>query len=186
MSQKNNINPFKKSTEKILSIIFTHPNRTFHVRNLARLANLSTTSVTKAIKDLESLKIVKVESTDITKNIKANLESDSFTRYKRILNLHQIEKNKLTEIITNELNPSAIVLFGSYAKGEDIEESDIDIVTISNKKSTKELEKSLEKTEKALKRKISLQILPSLEKSSKEFKNAIINGIVLQGYIKVV
>ena len=48
------------------------------------------------------------------------------------------------------------------------------------------LGKLIENFEKEFNRKISLHILQNIEKSSTEFKNAIANGIVLYGYIKVV
>jgi uncharacterized protein len=186
MSQKKDNDLFKKSTKQILNIIFRQPNKSFYIRNLARLSKLSTTAVIDTTKLLQSLNIIKIEKTEITTNIKANLESETFSTYKRIFNLYSIEENNLTQLLNKELTPTAIVLFGSYSKGEDIEESDIDILVISNKKTTKTIEKSLEKIEKELKRNINLQILPSLEKSSEEFKNAVSNGIVLQGYAKVV
>jgi hypothetical protein len=47
-------------------------------------------------------------------------------------------------------------------------------------------EKDLAVYEKYFNRKINIHNLPSLEKSEKVFKNAVANGIVLHGYLKVI
>ena len=107
-----------------------------------------------------------------------------------IYNLHELFKNNIIDLFKVHFhNPECIVLFGSFAKGEDIEESDIDILLVSSLKEPKYKElynKFMKSIEKEFNRKINLHILPSLEKSEKEFKNAVANGIVLYGYLKVI
>ena len=81
-----------------------------------------------------------------------------------------------------ELSNPPIVLFGSFAKGEDIEDSDIDlyIETLSKKNI------DLEKFEKLLKRKIQIFRHKNLnEISNPHLANNIINGIILNNYIEV-
>ncbi|MCD6464256.1 nucleotidyltransferase domain-containing protein [Candidatus Woesearchaeota archaeon] len=73
-----------------------------------------------------------------------------------------------------------IVLFGSCARGEDIETSDIDLFVQAKEKAL-----SLTKYENLLNRKISLFFKQNFLKLSNELKNNIINGIVLKGYLKV-
>ncbi len=175
---------FKESMFKIAELIFNFPNKTFHVREFSKKTNFSTTAVTSAITELNKYKIVNVKKTNITTNIKANLESEAYYFYKKIFNLYKFERYPfLLNEIKEKLKPKAIVVFGSFAKGEDVEESDIDLLVISNNKAKIELKKDYEEE---FKRKINLHVLASLEKSSNEFKNAIANGIVLDGYIKVI
>lgn len=172
---------------EIIELIFDYPNKTFHIRQIAKETRLSTTTVTRTIKELSKFNIITVEKTDLTTNIKANLESGNYTFYKRVLNLYRIERYGILNALIESYNPEAIVLFGSFAKGEDIEESDIDILVITNKEKNKDVEDFLENYEEIglFNRKFNLHILPNLDKSSKEFKNAVANGIVLHGYIKV-
>lgn len=184
MSQKkDNIPLFKKSQFEVARLIFNHPNKIFHIRELEKLTKLSTTAVISALDSLGKYEIVKVEKTNITTNIKANLESDNYSFYKRIYNLYMLKKfiNKLRNIYT----PKTIVLFGSFARGEDIEQSDIDLLVITNKTS-EDIKDLPSLCEKELNRKLNMHILTSLDKSSAEFKNAVANGIVLQGYLKLI
>ncbi len=182
MSQKKD-NMFVKSVTGTAKLIFDSPNEVFHIRKIAKETGLSTTAVVSAVKKLKDLGVVLVEETDLTSNVKANLESESYFNIKQIMNLYRLRECSLIEYLRDALNAKAIVLFGSYAKGEDIEDSDIDLLLLTNTDSRKPI--SLEHYERKLKRKISLHILKSLDKSSSEFKNSVANGIVLYGYVKV-
>ena len=193
---------FKQLLFKVAELIFTYPNRTFHIRNMSKETGLSTTATISAINELYELEIITIEETELTTNFKANLDSEKYVFYKRIFNLYQLgedyNKNFLIRELRRIYSPEAIVLFGSFARGEDIEESDIDLLIISkesgkenSKKGGKETRKEvlidnlIQSYSKILNRKINLHILPSLEKSSSEFKNAVANGIVLYGYLKM-
>jgi len=96
------------------------------------------------------------------------------------VNRYQIKD--LTDYLVKSFNfPETIVLFGSYARGEDTEKSDIDILVITqNKESLMELKE----LENKLNRKINIHILKSIKNSKEEFKNSIANGIVLYGHLE--
>ncbi len=169
---------FKEPVFKIANTLFGKPQTTFHLRGLAKETGLSTTAVSHALERLKQA--VVIEKTAITTNVKANLESETYRHYKRIFNLSALQDSGFLAIL-QRCNPKTIVLFGSYAKGEDVETSDIDLLVITNSKGIPGL--NLNEYERKLQRVINLTFLPSLEKSSSEFKNAVANGIVLQGYL---
>lgn len=154
---------------------------------LEKETGFSTTAVIDSINKLKEYGIVIIDETPLTTNVRANLESEAYRFYKLVFNLYRLKRylfvDRLVEIFNN---PEAIVLFGSFAKGEDVEESDIDILIISPNKNQENLEDFVNAFEKELNRKINIHILLSLDKSSAEFKNAVANGIVLYGYIKVI
>ena len=77
----------------------------------------------------------------------------------------------------SEYSPKFISLIGSYSRGEDIENSDIDIIIDSGKKKVIDLRNF----EKKFGRKIHLIIMP--QKVSDEFFNNLINGIVVYGVL---
>ena len=177
---------FNGPSFEITETIFNFPNKVFHIRGLAKENRLSTTSVIRTINELKKYDIVKIEETSLTTNIRANLESEMYTFYKRIINLYRLERYAIIAALKKTFNPETIVVFGSYAKGEDIEESDIDLMVITPGKDDKDVRDFLKECEENFNRKINLYVLPSLEKSSNEFKNAVANGIVLYGYLKVI
>ena len=75
--------------------------------------------------------------------------------------------------------PKSIVLFGSYQKGEDSENSDIDLFVECDKE-----ELDVKIFEKKLGRKIELHFKKDFTLYPKELKNNIINGIVLSGFLE--
>ena len=98
---------------------------------------------------------------------------------KKIFNLLKIYESGIINYLYDYYSPSAIILFGSYSRGEDISTSDIDIGIITPKKNQPELKNF----EKKLKRKVNLSLFVKKEVSEEFFTN-IINGIVLKGVLK--
>ena len=187
MSQKKNIIFFKEPVFKVAREIFNKPSKVFHIRMLEKLTKLSTTSITSAVNELKYYEIVTIEKTPITSNIKANIESEEYKYYKMVFNLYQLIKSKFIFVLKFTYRPELVVIFGSYAKGEDFEGSDVDILIISSKTTkVSGIGKEQEELEKEIERNINLHIISSLDKSSPEFKNSIANGIILHGYAKVV
>jgi predicted nucleotidyltransferase len=94
--------------------------------------------------------------------------------------LRKILEIGLVDYLYKRLNPRCIILFGSFAKAEYDESSDIDIFIQS-----KETKINLEKFEKRLKHPINLYFKENINSLSKELFNNIMNGIKLRGYIKI-
>lgn len=74
--------------------------------------------------------------------------------------------------------PDAIFLFGSASRGEDKENSDIDIYV-----KLKSSGINTESFEKQLRRKINILFEENFKELSPELKNNIVNGIKLKGYL---
>ncbi|RLI96702.1 MAG: hypothetical protein DRO96_02470 [Candidatus Aenigmatarchaeota archaeon] len=108
--------------------------------------------------------------------------NENYLLEKKLYNIKSLYVSGLVEFLKVELSNPSIILFGSYAKGEDTERSDIDlyIETPSKKDIT------LEKFEKKLKRNIQIFRHKNLfEIKNKDLVNNIINGIVLNGFVEV-
>ncbi|MBI4020680.1 MAG: nucleotidyltransferase domain-containing protein [Candidatus Aenigmarchaeota archaeon] len=168
----------------VARVFFAFPNKTFHLRELAHKTGFSTTAVSACIEELKTYGIVRIVDNPLAKDITANTESQKYTDYKRVFNLYQLSRG-FVDVLRDLYTPEAIVVFGSFAKGEDIEESDIDLLVITNRKRS-DAGDVLRPYEVAFSRKIDLHVLPSLDHSPAEFKNAVANGVVLHGYVKVV
>jgi len=173
----------KSSMSKTSGIFFLNPTKEHYLMDISRKIRLAHTSVKKNLKELISIGL-------ITKYIqekggrkfpiyKADRNNKLFKKYKLIYNITSLFESNLTEYIGDKLMPKSIVLFGSYQKGEDIEESDIDIFVECKKE-----ELNLAKFEKKLGRKIELHFNENFTSYPKELKNNIINGIVVSGYLQ--
>ena len=171
----------KDNNYKVMEYFFKYPNRTFHIRELARLTGLSSTGVIKIVKKLKKGHLLVSKKARMVEEVKPDFDG-RFVIMKRLYNLFSILDCGLLEYLKTFFElPKAIILFGSYSSGLDTEKSDIDVAIVDGKKDMPDLSKF----ETKLARKINLHII-NIEKASAEFKNSIANGIVLHGFAEVV
>ena len=168
----------KSTIEKVLAVFFENPSKDgFHLRELSRITKLSMPTIISTTDKLakEHL-IIKIKGMVMTKVV-AYRENEKFTRYKLLHNLEKIYESKIIEFLSKEYHyPKAIILFGSFSRGEDIESSDIDIAILIKRK----LNLDLSKYEKTLKKTVNIHEV-NMNKISEEFKANLANGIVLEG-----
>lgn len=163
-----------------MELFFKYPERKFHLRELERLTKLSLPAVKMITERLEKEKLLKSEKEKMVKNFYATRNS-KFINLKRSYNLNSIFSSGLLNFLNDKYEePEAIILFGSYSKGEDSSKSDIDIAVITP--SQKKVNLSI--FEKRLERKINVYEI-QLKKAEKEFVNSLANGIVLSGNLNL-
>jgi predicted nucleotidyltransferase len=168
---------------KILKVFFNQPNTPYYISEIARRADLTPRGTQYILESLKRDNWVKNESTDVVNNYWGNYESDKFIGLKRSLNLYSLYSSGLISTLEEYYKtPKCIVLFGSYAKGEDTKKSDIDIAIETQMDNLPDLSVF----ESKLARTISIQLVQDIKKESDNFKNSLANGIVLSGYLEVV
>lgn len=171
----------------IINYFLDNPGKKYHIRGLARLAKKSPTTISTKLNELK--KEGYVTSTKEIGHVfyRADIENSIYKDFKLYYNIKRIRSSGLLEFLKDHYNyHSAIILFGSFRKSENISASDIDLCAITAKKS----EPNLIVFEKKLKHPIQLftfskEEFKSLKKKNPELLNNLINGIVLEGYLEV-
>lgn len=171
----------KNNKYKVLKVFLFNPTESFRLRELSRITNISPPSVINYLKELEKEELIRSYVKREIPFYKAERDNEDFKQYKKIAVQYELHKSGLIEHLWQKLSPDAIILYGSYAKGESIEKSDIDIFIIGEEKKL-----NLEEYEKKLGAEIHLMFDKNPKKIPNELKNNLINGIVLKGYFKVV
>lgn len=167
------------NTYKILRVFFDSPTKNFQLREISRMTGIGLPSVISHIKKLEKEGFLKKENKGVYGSYSAKKE-EKFKLYKRNDILIRLHECGLIDFIADEVQPNVIVLFGSAARGEDIEGSDIDFFVLA-----KEVDLDLRRFEDELKRKIKIFFEDDIKEVPNELLNNIINGITLYGYLKV-
>jgi predicted nucleotidyltransferase len=167
----------------IVKYFINEPEKEFHVRELAKLTKKSPTTISKYLKELEKEGMLVSENKLNHLFFKVNTENQKFKDKKLAYNLKYIKDSGLIEYLLEAYNPEAIVLFGSFAKAENIQRSDIDLLVISSTKK----EVKLDKYEKKLEHNIQLFVhsmrdIETMKTSNTKLLNNFINGIKLWGY----
>ncbi len=169
----------ESNTQKMLELFFNHPKEQFTIREIARRLNIAPPTSLRLVNDLTEKGYLQTKKHRHYTDVTADMENTDFIDLKKIYNLYSLLG--LKTYLVKQLNyPQAITLYGSYSRGEDTEESDIDIFILSSTK--KEIDVS--SYEVGLKRKIHLIKKSDFTGLPKELKTNIINGIVLYGGIE--
>ncbi|MDD9953199.1 MAG: nucleotidyltransferase domain-containing protein [Candidatus Woesearchaeota archaeon] len=159
--------------QQIMDVIFTFPTKGVSFREIERKTSLSIATVAKHVRKLSLEGLVRIEERTNALYVKGEI-GKRFRQLKRVSNLRQLYEIGLVRALERAYMPDAIILFGSYSKGEDTEESDIDIAVISRKSS----EFDRKSFGNIVERDINIHILPP---GTRVFAAALQNGIVLSG-----
>ena len=173
---------FTRLQNEILRFLIINKGKNFNLKRVAENLNVSLTAVSKALKLLELEELVDVNKNSETKHLSITIKENNKTLYlKRVDNLKQIYEFELVDFLEEKFAGATIILFGSFSRGEDIINSDIDIAIIGRP----EKKINLEKYEQILKREINLQFYNSINKIHKHLRENILNGIVLTGSVRL-
>lgn len=171
---------FDSTEQEVLREFFKYPTTKLQLRQIAREIDVSHPTVKRHVEELVEKDLVENVDEGTFPGYRAK-RSQRFELYKKIHTEIQLHESGLVDELERKIRPDALVLFGSAARGEDIEKSDIDILALAGPK-----EVDLEGYEKLFNRNIEVQFMTQeeLERSS-EFKNNMANGVVLSGYLVV-
>ena len=150
-------------------------------RDIAKYLNVSPTAVGNSMKKLYDEEIINIEKLKNINLISINRENKKVKQLKKVTNLKFIYVSGLLDFLEESLAGSSIILFGSYARGEDIYSSDIDIAVIGRKKK----DMKIKEFEKILNKNITLNFYDSWKEINKHLKNNILNGILLSGGVDI-
>src|SRR3989344_3615850 len=118
---------------KVIEILFRYPEKEFSLSDLAREAGVAKANIGRILEEFQEAGLIQIEKLSKIWRIKANQTNWRYIRSKIVYNLNSVYKIGLVEFLVEYFNnPKAIVLFGSFRKGEDLSDSDIDIAIESD------------------------------------------------------
>lgn len=160
-----------KKRDKLLKLLF-EAKEPLTVRQLAAKSKMAKSTVQRTISELKKNGVLNEDSSP---------SNSTYARFiKSYFYINKLYESGLVDYLIAEQRPSAIILFGSFAKGEYVKESDIDIFVESTKKAP-----GVQKFEKKLEHEIQLFVKADINELPDELLNNIINGKKLYGYFNV-
>lgn len=156
--------------QKILEFFFENPRSKLTVRALAEKLRLSRSTTQYCLVNLRNQGLISQENLWID-NWQNRLAKTSYY-------LEKIARSGLIEYLEQELVASAIILFGSFRKGESESSSDIDLFV----ECAREKRPDLSRFEKRLGHKIQLFTRPKITLLPPHLMNNVVNGIKIKGY----
>src|SRR5215467_13498509 len=122
---------FSNVQQRVLALIFGHPERSFYTSEIVRNVRSGTGAVERELSRLERSGLVSTERIGNQKHYRANRASPIFEELHRLV----MKTVGLTEPLRQCLAPyadkiKAAFVYGSVAKGTDTARSDIDLMVI--------------------------------------------------------
>ena len=167
---------------KLLRLFLQYPDRGFYTKEIARKTGIGSGTVNTFLHGVHKDNIFIKEITGNIHIYKLNNELELVKHLKIVHFLIELEKYKLTDYLlkTNDTIIS-IVLYGSYANGENDSKSDIDLLLLLNKK--KSVNSFLQQMEKKLKKTITIQMFTIPEWHRLKEKDKIFYESILEKHI---
>jgi len=118
-----------KTRTRILRILLFHPAKEFHLRELSRKVEITPIYVKKELENLKELNLVLSSKKGNLNLFQINKDSPLYPELKNIF----LKTEFLTEILKESFEKLEIdfaFIYGSFARGEESEKSDIDLFVV--------------------------------------------------------
>lgn len=147
---------FSKVQQRVLALIFGHPERSFYTSEIVRSVRSGTGAVERELARLRLSGLVSVERIGNQKHYRADPKSPIFEELRGIV----LKTVAVVEPLKNALEPYAnritsAFVFGSVAKHTDTARSDIDLMVVGEDLSYADVYTALQHAEITLRRKVN-------------------------------
>ncbi|MFW5450204.1 MAG: nucleotidyltransferase domain-containing protein [Methylophagaceae bacterium] len=124
---------FKGYRQKVLALLLLHPDRSYHVREIARLTNTAAGTLHKELSKLEAVQILTKQAQGNQLTYQANKECIIFDELASILRKTSGVAGVLADALSGlETKIQVAQIFGSVASGKEHEFSDLDLLVIGD------------------------------------------------------
>ncbi|MFH1715356.1 MAG: nucleotidyltransferase domain-containing protein [Elusimicrobiota bacterium] len=162
---------------KVLNYLILYADRKFYESEISKNLNISNGSVNAILNEFVESGLLKREQSGPLKIVSVLMDDKFLKEYRAFINMLALQP------LVEDLKKDAIkvVLFGSFARGENTQKSDIDLYILTyKKKGVMEIINKYSETEKVLKHRIQSIIENPLKKSGdKVFIRQVEMGKVL-------
>lgn len=157
----------------IVDFFYEEPARQITVRQLAAQIKLSRSTVQYYLRRLKEQGVISEDNKWI---------DSEYNRLRKIFYYtEKIAASGLVDFLENELAASAVILFGSFSKGDSVRISDIDLFV----ECARDRELNLTPFEQSLGHHIELFTKRKITQLPDRLLNSVINGIKIRGYFTI-
>ncbi len=163
---------------KILGFLFTHPDESFFVRQIALLLKEDPTNVSRETARLEGLGILKSKRIGNLKHFQSNRECAFFEELRGLVLKTSGVAGRIQAALDRLSGVEWAFIYGSYARGDEKADSDVDLLIIGDVDMDR-LDSNLRRLERSLGREIAY-VLYSMEefKAKKRAKDGFLLDVL--------
>ncbi len=147
---------FPKVRQRVLSVLFRTPDRSFYANEVISLAQSGTGAVQRELANLAQAGLITVTKLGNQKHFQANAQSPLYAELRSLV----LKTVGLADVLRNALAPMAAgirsaFVYGSMASQQDTAKSDVDVLLVSQTLSYADVFAALESASQQLKRNIN-------------------------------
>jgi predicted nucleotidyltransferase len=163
---------------KILGWLFTHPDESFFVRQIALILKEDPTNVSREMAKLEELGILRSKRNGNLKHFQTNQECPFFEELKGLVLKTSGVAGRIRAALDKLAGIEYAFIYGSFAKGEEKADSDVDLLIIGDVDMDR-LDSDLGKLEKMLGREFNYVLYSKEEfKSKRKAKDGFLMDVL--------
>lgn len=157
---------------KILQVFLLNPESRYYLRELEKILHEPVTAVRRELVNLQKVGLLKVTKVGVIKYYQVNTSCQLYKPLKEIIELTMGFEKTLKEALLIYKSIEIAFIYGSFARGEGVEKSDIDLMIIGDVDEVP-FHREISDLEDKLKREINYTIM-----SPAEFKKRLYEGDV--------
>ena len=155
---------FARVQQRVLAVLFGHPGRSFHLREVVALAGSGSGAVQRELARLAGAGLVTVTPVGRQRHYQANPAAPVYDELRGLV----LKTVGLADVLRDALAPHApavraAFVFGSVARREDTARSDVDVLVVSDTLGTPDLYEAFAGAEARLGRRVSPLVYSSPE-----------------------
>jgi predicted nucleotidyltransferase len=179
---------FSRVQQRVLGLVFGHPERRYQSAELIRLAGSGTGAVHRAVSALAQAGLITVTRVGNQKHYQANRESPVFSELNRLIVKTVGVIDPLREALAAVARDiEAAFVYGSVARGTETAASDIDLLVISDRLRYPEVIEALLPAERTLARPVNPNVVTRADwRAKREQPGSFANRIVRQPRLFVI
>lgn len=162
--------------EGLLNLYFANPNKKFYLRELERILDFSVANIRRELIKLKKIGLFRIENRGNLTYYYLNKSFPLFQELKSIISKTSGAPRMLKESLKKVKGIECAFIYGSFAKGEEKEASDIDLFIIGKVDEGKLIDEA-NKLEKKLQREVNFTLY---EKGDFEQKKKEANPFILE------
>ena len=168
-----------KTRQTILKAFIDSPDTEFYTRQLASLHHISVGTLHRELTNLTTAGILKARKIGNIKLFSLNKQNPVYEEIKNIIHKTTGVVKFIKDAIPHVRGVKVAFIYGSFAKGDERQDSDVDMFLIGNNIDEDKLVRAISKIEKKLFKEINYTRYTESEyKREKEKKNSFISEVI--------
>ncbi len=165
-------NPMKRFLTKnqrlLLGLFYTNPKKSFYMQEVGRILGKKPGVFQRTLNSLVEEVLLKSEYRAGARFFQANPQHPLYPELKKIIEKTVGLEGSLRSTMNRLKNVKLAFLYGSFAKGKEREDSDVDLLVVGNKQVELQLLKGINRLEKKIQREINYKLYSESEYREKK------------------